>query len=136
MGRWLLTLLFLAVPFQFVWAGAASYCKHESDSAAAMHFGHHVHQCQGEVGLDSGPEADTAAPGAFHGDCEGCHLGGSVSLPATALLVAVVPRDTVPHCPSHRYKSFVPSGPERPDRLDRTAAVRSGGGVVSGLIQS
>lgn len=133
MGRWLLTLLFLALPFQLVWAGAAGYCTHESDPAAAIHFGHHAHQCQADASPEVAPDGGTALPGASHADCGGCHLGGSVTLPAPTLPIAAVQRDAVPDRPSHRYTSFVPSGPERPDRPDRTAAVRSGSGVVSGL---
>lgn len=42
MHRWLLTILLVLLPLQFVWAAAAPYCGHEQ-SSDAQHVGHHAH---------------------------------------------------------------------------------------------
>lgn len=42
MRRWLLKVLLVLLPLQFVWAAAAPYCGHEQASDA-QHVGHHEH---------------------------------------------------------------------------------------------
>lgn len=132
--RLILAFLFFVLPLQFVWAAAAPYCAHEMQTAAAKHFGHHEHHhqadAQGAPAADDG--GDTA--GAYHADCESCHLGAGATLPPPALALGTAPRDAVRGYHLPRYRSHTPSGPERPDIGRLTPAARSGGGVVSGVM--
>ncbi|MBW7923995.1 MAG: hypothetical protein H3C59_04525 [Burkholderiaceae bacterium] len=132
MRRWVFALLLLVLPFQMVWASAAPYCAHETSTSASKHFGHHEHRhyAGGEVTPSS--DNDGNGSGTYHADCGTCHLGCAATLsapiPVVTLLLPGSPLATAPS----RYISYVPAGPERPDRSDFSAAVRSGGGVVSG----
>ena len=134
MRRWLFVLLLLVLPLQAVWASAAPYCAHETSTSAKRHFGHHEHQHQtgGETSqaFDDNPEG----PGAYHADCETCHLGCSATLPAPTAAVEALPHGAVLAFHHPCYASHVPSGPERPDRSASAPAARFGGGVVPGSI--
>lgn len=132
MRRWLIVLVLFVMPFQMVWAAAAPYCAHEAAAADAAHFGHHEHRHHG--GAKAAAAADEAAtPFGADADCGACQFGASVSLPAAALVVAVLPHPPVSRARPPRYDSHVPAGPERPDRSVLAAAARSAGGVESGL---
>lgn len=128
-----MVLLLLVVPVQLAWAAAAPYCGHETGSAVTKHFGHHEHRHQADAPVSSSQGDGVGPSGAYHADCETCHLGASVTLPVPALAIAVL--FTPPLCgdPPTRYLSHIPSGPERPDRLELAAAARSAGGVEFGL---
>lgn len=132
MRRWMFAVLLLVLPFQMIWAAAAPYCAHETNTPASKHFGHHDHRHQvgGEIAPTLGDDGNGS--GTYHADCATCHLGCAATLSAPIPVVAFL----VPEAPSiaaaSSYTSYVPSGPERPDRSAVTAAVRSGGGVVSG----
>ena len=130
MHRWLLAILLLVVPFQLVWASAAPYCAHESGVSARKHFGHHEHKHQagGEV-VSATDDADDST-GAFHADCESCHLGYSAFMPAATPAVGALPRGDTTGDPEPRYESHIPAGPHRPDRAHPAPAARFGGGVV------
>jgi hypothetical protein len=60
----------LLLPLQFAWAGAASYCEHETSSAGAEHFGHHTHVHESEGGKTAGGKLMADA------DCGACHASG------------------------------------------------------------
>jgi len=64
-------VLLLVLPFQMIWAAAAPYCAHETNTSASKHFGHHEHRHQaggeitpalGDDGNGSGPTTPTAQP--------------------------------------------------------------------------
>lgn len=125
--RWLLILVMLIVPAQVVWAAAARYCGHETQAAAKKHLGHHEHRHQ----ADTAPAADAAeVPGApVHADCQVCHLGGSILIPALPAVCAGPPSWPPPGAPVPGYRSHVPAAPEPPDWAAPAAAARFDGAV-------
>lgn len=124
-------LLLLVLPFQAVWAAASAYCAHETSAAGSKHFGHHEHQHQ--ASHDSVPAPDDAggAPGttSFHGDCAACHLGCSAVTPTLVVAAVTAPPGVQSPAAASSYTSYIPAGPERPERLAVATAVRSGGDV-------
>jgi hypothetical protein len=135
MRRWVIVFLLLVVPIQLVWGAAAPYCAHEAKAGSTNHFGHHEHRHQGSDLTSSA--ADEAGGGsiASHVDCESCHLGTSATLPTQSICIAALPLGTVLTEHGLRFQSHVPSGPERPDRTDLTAAARFVGGVACDRLQ-
>ena len=146
MRRWSITAFMLFVlSFQWVWAAAAPVCGHETQTAAKQHFGHHEHRHHGSasgpgaaeaIGTDASTGASAAdgsdssdGLGAYHPDCETCHLGSSVALTSSTPVMARLPDGAVPGEHRCSYRSHIPCGLERPDRLELTAAARFGGGV-------
>ena len=129
MRRWILIVLLAVMPVQWAWASVAPYCGHETTAAAKKHFGHHEHQHQaGDQKVDDG---DADPLNAVHADCEFCHLAASASLPAAPdEPIAALEEASVFATPPPGYVSHIPSGPERPDRLHATAAVRFGAAVA------
>jgi hypothetical protein len=130
MRRWVLALLLLVVPFQLVWGSVAPYCAHETNVSAKKHFGHHEHEHQagGEI-VSATDDADDTA-GAFHADCESCHLGCSAFMPALTPAVETLPHGSGLSHREPRYDSHIPAGPHRPDRAHSAPASRFGGGVA------
>ena len=129
MRRWFSIFLLVFLPLQFSWTMAASYCLHETDQTA-QHFGHHEHKHQagGEIVSATDDVGDNA--GAYHADCESCHLGGSAFMPAVIHAVEAVHHGRASNHPEPLYDSHIPAGPQRPDRADPAPAARFGGGVV------
>ena len=128
MRRCLLLFFVLLLPLQMVWASATPYCEHESGRCSAQHFGHHEHRHEGStVTANNGDEP----AGAHHADCASCHICCVVTLPppSVALLAVTVAGSPLP-APRATYLSYVPAGPERPDRAHRPSAVRFGGAVA------
>lgn len=128
MRRWVLILVLLVLPFQMVWAAAAQYCEHES-TPLSQHFGHHEHKHQG--GSQTQSLEDAAVARSDHVDCEVCHLASPTSTTQVSMLgipMLEQPRQEY-HLPL--YLSRVPNGPERPQRVFDTPAVRFGDGVVT-----
>lgn len=70
MYRWSAILLLVFLPFQFSWAALASYCQHETGTAA-QHFGHHEHVHQANSG-DNGQDTQNPIAG-IDSDCTACH---------------------------------------------------------------
>lgn len=133
--RFVIAVLFLVLPPQLVWAAAAPYCGHETPPAAAQHFGHHEHEHQG---ADEAAAADQTGEvgGAYHLDCESCHLGAGTTLPpAAAIALDAAPCAAVHAYRLPGYRSHTPSAPERPDIAELTPAARFAGGVVSGALR-
>jgi hypothetical protein len=122
--------LLLVVPFQLVWGSAAPYCAHEASASAKKHFGHHEHKHDVDGEIVSAFDDSGDAEGAFHADCESCHLGCSAVIPSTAPAVEAPPHASASSHREPRYDSHIPAGPQRPDRADGTPAARLGGGVV------
>ena len=130
MRRWLLIALFSVVlPFQFAWAAAAPVCAHEARLDSQKHFGHHEHQHLGADPITAGADDGERAAGLNHADCESCQLGTSASPLSPQVVIAFLPAHAPPVEAARAYRSHVPFGPERPDRFELTAAVRSGSGV-------
>jgi hypothetical protein len=136
MRRWLFLVLLCVMPFQLVWASVAPYCAHETGSAARKHFGHHEHQHQAGGELTMGLDIQEDGSAAYHADCESCHLGCSVTLTTPAIAITASPHDALLGSHGPRYTSHVPSGPERPDRIELTPAARFGGVVEFRLLLS
>lgn len=130
MRRWVFAFLLFVVPFQLVWGAATPYCAHEASVSAKKHFGHHEHKHQagGEVVSATDDAADNA--GAYHADCESCHLGCSAFIPAAIPTVGAIPHSRTMGRAEPRYASHIPACPQRPDRAHPAPAVRFGGGVV------
>lgn len=135
MRRWLFILLLLVLPFQMAWASASPYCAHEVDISASKHFGHHEHKhaADGEITLAMDGIED--ASGAYHADCESCHLGCSAAFSSYSRLIGSLPHGGAPSVCMPSYASHIPAGPERPDRSEPAPAARFGGGVVFGSLQ-
>lgn len=138
MRRWsVIAFMLLVLPFQLVWAAAAPVCAHETQVAAKKHFGHHEHQHQGagsdSAAADEGGIDGSKGSGTYHADCETCHLGTSVAVTSPTPVVTPLPHGAVHGDHRSTYRSHIPSGLERPDRLELTAAARFGGGVEFSL---
>lgn len=130
MRRWVFAFLLFVVPFQLVWGSAAPYCAHEASVSAQKHFGHHEHKHQDGGDIVSASEDASDTPGAFHVDCESCHLNCSAVMPAVTPALEALPHDKASRQPEPRYDSHIPAGPQRPDRAYPAPAARFGGGVV------
>jgi hypothetical protein len=131
MLRWVFAFLLLVVPLQMAWGSAAPYCAHEASVSTKKHFGHHEHdhQAAGEASLADDDLGDEG--GAYHADCENCHLGCSAVLHADVPDVQALPHSGVLSYRGPSFTSHVPSGPHRPDRARPTPAARFGGDVVA-----
>jgi len=130
MRRWVFAFLLLVVPFQLVWGSAAPYCAHEASAPGKKHFGHHEHKHQADGEVVSATDEAGDATGAFHADCESCHLGCSAFMPAATAAVEVLPDGNTDGHPDPRYDSHIPASPLRPDRAHATPAARFGSDVV------
>lgn len=113
MHRWLLVLLLVVMPVQFVWAAAAPYCGHETSESASKHFGHHFHKHQGSTTSDASKAGGAGVLGGDDVDCVLCHLGciqpplNGYAVPGDAPSVFVLPM-VAQHC-----------GVPLPDRIER-----------------
>jgi hypothetical protein len=113
MRKILILFLLVMLPFQLSWAGAGVYCQHETGQAA-QHFGHHehkhtVHGDQGKI------ESDKANQGADN-DCS-FHLNGFNCFLSSQDTRTLSPAVVFNDIPPPQYVSYIPDGPERPDRL-------------------
>lgn len=134
MRRLLFVLLLLVLPFQMVWASAAPYCAHEVDISANKHFGHHEHKHAAGAEIKPAMDSIEAESGAYHADCESCHLGCSGAFSSPSRLIGSLPPGDALSVSMPSYASHIPAGPERPDRSDAAPAARFGGGVVFGSL--
>ncbi|MCK6374823.1 MAG: hypothetical protein L6Q69_12050 [Zoogloea sp.] len=130
MRHWVLAFLLLVVPFQLVWGSAAPYCAHEASASAKKHFGHHEHKHQAGGEVVSATDDAGDATGAFHVDCDSCHLSCSAFFPAASPAVETLPDGDAMRLPEPRYESHIPASALRPDRAHATPAARFGGDVV------
>lgn len=114
MRRLLIVLMLAILPFQFSWAAAASYCRHETGGVATGHFGHHRHRlasASAQVAKDNKSKMLSGSDC----DCSFCHLS-AVIVPAPLLQVSSPLSGTALLYIEPSYLSHIPSGPERPDR--------------------
>ena len=88
MRKWLAIFLLVFMPLQLSWAAVASYCQHETGTAA-KHFGHHDHQHKAADGKDATP--DPAKTGGTDPDCAVCHAGCASILPGVVTLPSLAP---------------------------------------------
>nr|WP_316643070.1 cation efflux protein, CzcI family [uncultured Roseateles sp.] len=116
MRRCVLVLMLLVLPFQFSWAAAAAYCRHEG-GVAVQHFGHHQHEHGSQGKADDGAKSlKNKASTIVDDDCSICHLS-TVPSPVSEHVTFEVPLvETAGFVYSLRYDSYVPLGLERPDR--------------------
>jgi len=115
MRAYLVVFLLAILPLQFAWGVAAGYCGHEAGTGTA-HFGHHEHQ-QRSVAAKSSPDAKLKIPADGDDDCLVCHLSPvQLASETTPQLEAPITSRPAPPNPSF-FRSHVPIGPERPDRL-------------------
>jgi hypothetical protein len=106
-----LLVLFLAfvLPVQFAWAGAASYCQHETEPSLSRHFGHHEHVHK----QSSNKTAD--AKFSVDEDCGVCHAGCAQSLPMHgSALPYLAPILALPFEVAAHPSSAPPGAPDRP----------------------
>jgi hypothetical protein len=114
MRRWLLVALLFVLPLQSIWAAAVPYCAHEAKPGATAHFGHHEHEHQGATSaLADAEEGTRASVGDV--DCGICHLGASATLLCSEVAVQATPVAVVLNRDLPRYRSHIPSRPERPN---------------------
>ena len=114
MRRALLIFMMGLLPFQWVWAAAASTCTHES-AVSTPHFGHHAHQ-HVVANINSPADADQGLVGAEHPDCGVCHLWGAQACgDATLQPISGWACERIGTA-TPAYDSHVPAAPERPDR--------------------
>lgn len=112
MRRFVLIVVLLLLPFQWAWAAASAYCVHEP-STAASHWGHHEHKCRDAHAKDG----KAGSKAAVDADCSVCHLGAMPWLDFAQLPpVLDVPQPVVRIEHHGAFRSYVPSGPERPDK--------------------
>jgi len=130
MRRWVFAFLLFVVPFQLVWSAAAPYCAHEAAASAKKHFGHHEHKHQAGDEIVSATDAGAETAGAFHADCESCHLGCSAFMPSAIPAVEALPHGDAIWQREPCFDSHIPPSPLRPDRAPATLAARFGGDVV------
>ena len=125
-------VLLLILPVQFAWAAATGYCRHETGEAR-KHFGHHEHQHRT---AQDGVVKDSKAPSSLgaDSDCGVCQLSAAQPVPSTSAAIAIASAEPPRFAHGARYDSYIPSGPERPDRAEPTLAVRFGGAVVIGAL--
>jgi hypothetical protein len=130
--RTVFLLLLLILPVQFAWASATGYCGHETGDAK-KHFGHHEHQHRAD---QDGASKDTkaASTASADSDCGMCQLSAAQPIPATQSDIGITRSEPPRFAHDARYDSYIPSGPERPDRGAPTPAVRFGGAVVFGAL--
>ncbi len=115
MRRCVLVLMLLVLPFQFSWAAAAAYCRHEG-GVAVQHFGHHQHEHESQGKTDGAKSLKNKASTIVDDDCSICHLS-TVPSPVSEHVTFEVPLvEILGFVYSLRYDSFVPLGLERPDR--------------------
>lgn len=100
--------LLLLLSLQFLWAGVALACQHETDPTA-VHLGHHS---SAKANTDPSDGSNGPGPG---GDCAICHLT-SIKLYGLGA-VAVPPANglTLSDPAAKLFVSHFPSGPERPN---------------------
>lgn len=125
MRRFVVLVLLVVMQLQLAWGAVATYCEHESrGTAAANHLGHHEHR-HATADTATEPSGVNVELGKFLGsdpDCQSCHfasLGTVPTPPATRLAKLDLAPATAPQ-PS--FASFIPDGPDRPDRRTHTAA--------------
>ena len=125
-------VVLLILPVQFAWAAATGYCRHETGEAR-KHFGHHEHQHRT---AQDGVAKDSKAPSSLgaDSDCGVCQLSAAQVVPSTKAVIAITSAEPPRFAYGASYDSYIPSGPERPDRTAPTPAVRFGGAVVIGAL--
>lgn len=119
MRRWLLIFLVVLLPVQLSWAAVASYCQHESGTAA-QHLGHHEHQHEAGAAPsnDGDPHSKSNAAGAVDVDCGTCHAGTcSAMVQSLNLMMVKLPSETH-SATALRLSSRPASLPERPNWAD------------------
>lgn len=89
MRKWLAIFLLVFVPLQLSWAAVAGYCQHETEVAAAKHFGHHDHEHKTVSGKDAAPDPAKAIGGGDP-DCASCHAGCLSALPEEVTVASPV----------------------------------------------
>ncbi|MGI4848200.1 MAG: cation efflux protein, CzcI family [Janthinobacterium lividum] len=109
MKKFLLIFLLIVLPVQYSWAAAVAYCTHEKEQST--HFGHHVHQHQGQKSDDNGSNKLVKV----HSDCSVCQFA------AHAPLTSFTPDIAIPVLVTHwatnivRFTSHIPDTPPVPD---------------------
>ncbi len=118
MRRALLIFMMVLLPFQWVWAAAASTYTHESEVSTpqfSKHAHEHVHEHVVEQ-VNGAADADQGSFAADHPHCGGSHVWADMSCDdATLQPISGWARERI-GTTTPAYNSHVPSGPERPDR--------------------
>ena len=132
MRKFFLLVLLVILPVQLVWSASAGYCRHETGEAR-KHFGHHEHQHS--TAQEGASKDGKVLPSlGADSDCGVCQLSAAQPVPSTKADTAVISTEPPRLAYGARYESYIPSGPERPDRPAPTPAVRFSGAVVIGSL--
>lgn len=116
MRRLLNILLLLALPLQFCYAVAATYCQHENGQSAG-HFGHHVHAHK-DADQDSGPsKSKPKLKLVADADCVSCHLAKPELLGEQVKIPTFMRGSAAPSGDASFYSSADPNRIERPNWL-------------------
>lgn len=121
MRTWVLGLLLVLLPLQFVWAGVAAYCQHEAD-VVVDHVGHHEHQHAATADGDKdAADLDPVTPDAgfspVDNDCGYCHLSCAQPIASAAAPWLCQAANVLVSTASMRYSTREPEGVERPNWL-------------------
>lgn len=111
MHRILLILFILALPFQFTWGAAASYCAHEKGDSVS-HVGHHSHMHE-TTAADTGSAEPLAEGGDL--DCSYCHLGCAHALASETSRVSLITASVYIPSVHEPDRDRVPDPIERPN---------------------
>jgi hypothetical protein len=118
MRRALLVFMIVILPFQWVWAAAASTYTHEAAGSVSQ-FSQHVHDHVHEhVAEQASAAADTekASFAADHSHCGGAHLWADMACDDASLPPNIGWSRGRIGTSAPAFESHVPAGPERPDR--------------------
>ncbi|WP_143043008.1 hypothetical protein ABL840_18855 [Variovorax sp. NFACC27] len=117
MRKCLFLLLLAILPLQFAWGTAAAYCRHPAGTGKA-HFGHHQHQQKsGSAAKSIDLKLNTA--GAADDDCVICHFHPVHPAPDVLPEFSGFAVDSPSLDDLSNFRSRVPIGLERPDRMTR-----------------
>lgn len=116
MRRLIVILMLTLLPFQFVWAAAASYCQHEQGTGTT-HFGHHLHKHHGKVLKTSAESSSAKKLNAADDDldCACCHLACLSPVSQAVPTVVAGPAQTTVSSASCELPLSLPSAIERPN---------------------
>ncbi len=115
MRRALLIFMIAMLPFQWVWAAAATICQHEA-CASTTHFGHHVHEHDAGKAAGSGG-GEQGLPGGDDADCRVCQLSAAKTCGGSSVPVAAAATPCRGISATPLFDSHIPCGLERPDRI-------------------
>ena len=123
MRRLLLIFLLVFTPLQSIWAAASPYCGHEVAPQAA-HFGHHVHDHEGDSAAEDSAQTQATETSGHQAlasfttadmDCHACHGAGSGLIWTSGVHALAVDASRPAHQVLQAWVRPPLSRPERPN---------------------